>query len=707
MQEPTPYSKFYTGGYHAFKRILRLGDEGQKIISHEGTGWKHFSDDYISSAYVNSNGTKVAYCIPLDIDAKDTDDKWLDAEGVIDWEKSLAFLQEKYPKIFQYTLFVVRSTGGKGMHIGLAISPIVKDRKAGSDKTLFLAKQAQIALIRLLKHHGFGADMSAVGVIRDLPNWRRNKESEFSKACQLYFNRMIQAKIKRKGLSVITEILAITNKLKECRVLAKKEREEILHPHKTTEARLAPLYVELFDEMGNTNCYTMKELMDLTKISRATLRNILVKRPKSRPKWLNVNYISKTEGYELWIDPEFGDVNRAVELIENPEYHSTFMRDLPPAAKVEKGNRNAWLASAAIYLKWYGHSKHKAMIALDSLSQDIPDWEESRSCKNIPQIVESIYRNEPHLFGIRGDQELPVVLREKQDVKKKIEGPLGVTMGLVSLGFTRRSNEKYAVAYLDNKILSVSKVAGNGYKFQLRAIQDILHKIDKKPEKIEVRGKCMLKDNPVAVKFARYHGFSFEYAERSKEDKKLLCEFRTEESKKLPSKHKCVQTIDIVSKNKFQFPDFEQKVVRCDGYVSYRSCFYWLGESWIGRKIQLLDDGTNVEFFLKAQLVRSYERLRGKGTKTESPSKRLWHKAKSLDSTYRRKAQKVGPEFDRIILAQIDEGEGLIDTKKIFSFLGLIDNWPYEQLEAVATHCVKRHNFTNRYFRSCLEAGVE
>ena len=626
---------------------------------------------------------------------------------MIDWEKVLAFLQETYPKIFHYTLFVVRSTGGKGIHIGLAISPIVKDGKAGSDKTLFLAKQAQIALIRLLKHHGLGADMSAVGVIRDLPNWRRNKESKFSKACQLYFNRMIQAKIKREGLSVLTEILAVTNKLKECKPTPKKDRVEILHPNKTTEARLAPLYVELFDEMCNSNCYTMKELMDLTKISRASLRNILVKRPKSRPKWLNVNYISKTEGYELWIDPEFGDVNRAVELMENPEYASSFMRDLIPATKVEKGNRNNWLASSAIHLKWAGLSKHQAMIALNSHSQDIPGWEESRSCKNIPQIVESIYRNEPHLFGIRANQELPFVLREKQDVKKKIEGPLRVIMPQLSLGFTRRSNEKYAVAYLDNKILLVSKVEGNGYKFQLRAIQDILQRMKEKPEKIEVRGKSMLRDNPVALKFARYHGFSFEYADRSKEDKKLLGEFRAEGSKKLPPKRKCVQNSDIISKSNFKFPDFEQKKVRCDGYVSYRSCFYWLGESWVGRKIQVLDDGTNVEFFLKAQLVRSYERLRGKGTKTESPSKRLWHKAKNLDSIYRRKAQKVGPEFDRIILAQIDEGEGLIDTKKIFSFLGLIDNWPNEHLEAVAKHCVKRHNFANRYFRSCLEAGVE
>ena len=162
-----------------------------------------------------------------------------------------------------------------------------------------------------------------------------------------------------------------------------------------------------------------------------------------------------------------------------------------------------------------------------------------------------------------------------------------------------------------------------------------------------------------------------------------------------------------ISRNIFQFPDFEQKKVRCDGYVSYRSCFYWLGESWIGRKIEILDDGTNVEFSLKAQLIRSYERLTGKGTKTESSSKRLWHKAKNLDSIYRRKAQKVGPKFDKIILAQIDGGEGLIDTKKIFSFLALMDHWPFEQLEAVAGHCMRRHNFSYRYFRSCLEAGIE
>ena len=705
MQQTAGYYRQYEGGHHAFKRILRFNDEGQKIISREGTGWRHFSDDYISSAYVNPNGTKIVYCLPLDIDAKDTDKKWLDSNGVIDWEKALAFLQKNYPAIFRFTLFVVRSTGGKGIHIGLSLSPIVKDGKAGSDKTLFLAKQAQIALIRLLKHHGLGADMSAVGVIRDLPNWRRKKPSKFSKAYQLYFNRMIQAKIKREGIPVLTEILSITNKLKECRPTPKKNQAEVIHSNKTTESRLAPLYVDLFDELGNTKCYSMKELMELTKISRATLRNILVKRPSSRPKWLKVNYISKAEGYELWIDPEFGDINRAVELIEHPERTSTFMRELKPASKVEKGCRNSWLASSAIHLKWRGYTKHQAMITLNAHSKDIPDYSESRSCKNIPQIVESIYRNEPQLFGIRANEELPLALREKQNVKKKIEGPLGVALVSVFIGFTRKANEKYVVAYLDNKILSVSRVEGNGYKFQLRAIQNILRSMKEKPARIKVQGKCMFRDNPIAAKFASYYGFSFEYGERSKEDKALLRGFRDEG--KPESSPKICKCTDILSKQKFNFPEYDKKTVRCDGYVSYRSSFYWLGESWIGRKIQLLDDGTNVEFYLNAQHIRTHQRLTGKGTKTKSTSKRLWHKAKNLNSLYRRKAQKVGPKFDKTILAQIDEGEGLIDTKKIFSFLALMDHWPFEQLEAVAGHCMRRHNFSYRYFRSCLEAGIE
>ena len=87
----------------------------------------------------------------------------------------------------------------------------------------------------------------------------------------LRLDKDVHSKIKREKLNVITEILAITNKLKECKPKAKKDLEGVLHPHKTTEARLAHLYVDLFDNLGQTKCYTMAELMKLTQISRASL----------------------------------------------------------------------------------------------------------------------------------------------------------------------------------------------------------------------------------------------------------------------------------------------------------------------------------------------------------------------------------------------------------------------------------------------------
>ena len=784
MQLATLAQECYTGGYHSFKKILRIEEDGSKIISREYTGWRHFKSDYISSAWLNPDGTRVPYCIPLDIDAKDTDKKWLDSEGKIDWEKAVAFLQKKYPEIFIYTQFVVRSTGGKGIHLGIAISPIVKDNGEGSIKTTFLAQQAQEALIRLLKHHGLGGDLSALGIVREMPNFRRHEVSQYSKARQLYYDKDVHAFIKREGRNVITEILQIMNKLKECRSPAKRDQDEILHPHKTTEARLAHLYVELFDNLGQTKCYTMGELVKLTEISKDTLRNILVERPKSRPRWLNVNYLGRSEGYELWINPEYGDIERALKLIENPEYASTFLKDLKLPEEVEDGERNAWLSSAAIYYKWHGYSKHQTMIALNSHSKQIPGNRDSRNCKYLARIVGSIYRNQPQLFGIRTGQSLPLALIENHKAKKSIEGPYttgpfasGFT--LYSLAFTRRGNEKYLLVSggdnsepVGNSILASVKVKGTGYKLQLAAIQELLVKLEEKPSKLIIKGRSMLQGNPVVQKFARYYGFEFVFAERSKEDKRLIKEFR---DKSLCSMHDNAKASflasslservsdsfknsnwylglcnmnnlgAVLSKNSpklqvlyersllpscsvkypksvevapnllqfkgknpsFKFPDLIQKRVRLDGYICYLDNFYWLGDSWIGRKLQVVDDGTKIEFFEKAQFIRGYKKLSGKGAKTEGGTNAQWHKAKSLDSTYRRKAQKVGPAFDQLILAQIEKGQGIINTKSIFGFLRLMDSWPWEQLEAVAKYCARRRNFSYRFFNSCLEAGVE
>ena len=216
------------------------------------------------------------------------------------------------------------------------------------------------------------------------------------------------------------------------------------------------------------------------------------------------------------------------------------------------------------------------------------------------------------MFGIRSGQELPLVLRKKTNVKNIIEGPhttgpksTGNTH--YSLAFTRRGNEKYLLLFGDKSetpapILASIRVDGTGYKMQLRAIQSILGRLEKKPNKLIVKGRSLLKDNPVAYKFAKYYGFGFEFCERSGDDKSIIREFR--ESPDSNNDMKLSQNSNInlsellendLKKSNWASLDLSIRKVRFDGYVEHKNCFYWLGDSWIGRKLQLVEVDPTVQ----------------------------------------------------------------------------------------------------------------
>ena len=145
-------SQIYFSGKYAYKTIVGRSEGGKPVFTKALTGKVYEQTaDYICSAYINGSGQKVAYVIPLDIDAKEksTSKRWLDSAGRVEWQKVVGFLQKKYPDIFQFLLFVVRSTGGRGIHLGIAISPIVKGFSEQMRRDKFLVRQLQKNLLRL------------------------------------------------------------------------------------------------------------------------------------------------------------------------------------------------------------------------------------------------------------------------------------------------------------------------------------------------------------------------------------------------------------------------------------------------------------------------------------------------------------------------------------------------------------------------------
>ena len=159
----------------------------------------------------------------------------------------------------------------------------------------------------------------------------------------------------------------------------------------------------------------------------------------------------------------------------------------------------------------------------------------------------------------------------------------------------------------------------------------------------------------------------------------------------------------------FEFPEIRDVKVRLDGHFQYQRAFYWMGEKWSGMKLQILGSRQKIEVFAKGSCERLtvFEKLEQGEQSSPGEEKAPWERAQREDSLYRKKSRLVGSSFDSLVLEAIRSGQGVVHTGRIMGYLSLMKSWPYEQLEAVALHCLKIGRRSLKYYRSCLETAHE
>jgi hypothetical protein len=204
---------------------------------------------------------------------------------------------------------------------------------------------------------------------------------------------------------------------------------DILWPDARSEAKLAKLYVDLFDNHLNSSwSYSFSTLKGLTGLSKSCLYKVLT----SPPAWLKAERINKYEGYNLTIIPEAGLYARAESLLT-----STAAKNKKPAqcsfvtasvlkdpSEVVDGERNEYLTNIALTLKHGGIEKCEAREALQRVAEQVPGASYSRNCLSFETIIDSIYKNKPGLFGVKGISSVPVwLLEETQKEIDRIECP--------------------------------------------------------------------------------------------------------------------------------------------------------------------------------------------------------------------------------------------------------------------------------------------
>ncbi|MDQ3232587.1 MAG: hypothetical protein M3Q07_12265, partial [Pseudobdellovibrionaceae bacterium] len=374
-------------------------DDGKRFAVPVGGVRKDKRSEYplISTTIMNEGtGTETLIWLHFDLDFKRALKKWI-RDGKLDWPTIAATLAADAPIILRYLSHVVRSSGGHGLSLALAISPLeLIDETTDVQK---LAFKVQDMIIRILNHHGMGADEGARGLKRLMPNMFR-QERVLDQA------DFVQALIQKKRPRVLQNLFYALRFHPALREKNKRDRDDILWPDKRVEKPLARLYTDILDEAGPWGSVQMSAggIIQKYGISKNTVYKFL----SDPPKWLGIEALVG-EGYRLTIRPVRELTDRAHELLAGTTisaWKHIVHISMPEA--VEKGERNHWLVSIILICKWKGVGQRDLRKALDQIIKRVPGWQKSQSLtQNLGSIVRSLYHHRSSLKGKSPDQILP------------------------------------------------------------------------------------------------------------------------------------------------------------------------------------------------------------------------------------------------------------------------------------------------------------
>ncbi len=374
-------------------------DDGKRFAVPVGGVRKDKRSEYplISTTIMNEGtGTETLIWLHFDLDFKRALKKWI-RNGKLHWPTIAASLAADAPIILRYLSHVVRSSGGHGLSLALAISPLeLIDETADVQK---LAFRVQDMIIRILNHHGMGADDGARGLKRLMPNMFR-EERVLDQA------DFVLAMIQKRRPAVLRNLVHELQNHAALREKLKSEREDVLWPDIRVEKALARLYTDLLDSVGPWGSEQLKAAGLTGRYGMG--KNTAYKLLADPPRWLGVEKVPG-EGYRLTIRPEAVLTSRALDLLlDEPERKDFNFSGITTPEFVQKGERNRWLVSLILIAKWSGIGQNEVRKALELVIRRVPGWQKSQSLtRGLGATLRSLYRNRSSLKGRNMSQEQP------------------------------------------------------------------------------------------------------------------------------------------------------------------------------------------------------------------------------------------------------------------------------------------------------------
>jgi hypothetical protein len=147
--------------------------------------------------------------------------------------------------------------------------------------------------------------------------------------------------------------------------------------------------------------------------------------------------------------------------------------------------------------------------------------------------------------------------------------------------------------------------------------------------------------------------------------------------------------------------------VRRDGHLRFDHKYYSVDESFISKECLILANRNRVSIYCEGKLIETHERipandpLRSKSTKPQHL--KPWERELQDHSLYRKRAAKLGPDVERLVVAILSQGHGFVDTRRIWGVLSLDKKHAAVQINEACKQALDLGSLSYRTIKSLLK----
>lgn len=157
----------------------------------------------------------------------------------------------------------------------------------------------------------------------------------------------------------------------------------------------------------------------------------------------------------------------------------------------------------------------------------------------------------------------------------------------------------------------------------------------------------------------------------------------------------------------YEIEETATATVRQDGHVRFANRYYSLEERYIGEEVLVLGGRERIAIYHRGKLIETHARLtdphRSKQTKLEHL--KPWERALSDQSFYRRRARALGPAVEELIVILLAQGQGFIDTRKVWGILSLDKQYEAPAIDTACREAIDMKNYSYRAVVRLLPRG--